>query len=232
MQIQQDPSSVARIGDSFLRGLAVTANLPERLQTMGIAYLHGTSSGSPADLFQSGLLPANQRKQVSFTGEMMGGIVPRNLNSTAISVVAVDQPILAFEYADKMLVGWHPSRSHEMMELSEGWMRSAGASQDDIDEWRPIREKIEQDRITRWDSLTEFDQAIIANPFPVICGISLAVQSFETAANVAGERSIVSAAPHKCTLFVPDDRLLKASELKENYGGTAKLRPMSLLKAV
>lgn len=228
--ILETNSDVALLRSESLKDLVAAPGLSHNLSAMGVANLHGTSSGNLIDLLRTGLIPTGQQKEVSFTGEMMGGILDSSLNHRAVSVVGNDQMSLAASYADRNLVGWEPSRSQQLMDLSEDWMRAGGTSEEVIAQWRPVRQAIENARLARWQGLTEDEQTLVRSPFPVICGILSSVKTTDTLTSIAGEKAIDYAAPSELVLFVPEEQLMPALALKEKYNSGCRICPASVLK--
>lgn len=210
-QISSNPSSVA-----------------DRLTSLGVGSLHGTASGSLFDVLKTGLVPTGEQSQVSFTGEMMGGIL--GLNKSQVSVVGLAAHEVALSYADRNLLGWEPSRSEQLVELAEGWMREGGASKEDIEKWRPVRNSIEQARKDRWEELTHQERSWVSNPFPVVFGISSQVVPQATFTSVVGELSVGDAKPAQITVFVPEDRIAEVREAVITYDSPCRVEALSILK--
>ena len=199
------------------------------LVSMGIGSIHGSSSGSLIDVLKDGLVATGNQQQVSFTGEMMGGILPSSLNHRNVSVVGLEQLEVALSYADRNLRGWSPAQSTELMSLSEGWMREGGATDEIVIAWREIRSRIETARIARWQALQDDERSLISHPFPVVYGISSEVPTYETSTKVAGERSISAAEADKLTVFVPEHKVQAIRTLVERFASPCRVESLALI---
>lgn len=208
-----------------------TTDAMRALITMDLGCLHGSSSGSLKDVLQSGLVATGLQQQVSFTGEMMGGILPSSLNSRETSVVGIDAIETALGYMDRNLAGWHPSRSADLVRQSENWMRQGGSSEEDITAWRTVRDRIEQARLTRWETLTADEQHMISHPFPVLYGIFSAVATSDTSTSVNGEKSVSAVTTDKLIVFVPDDRVASVTQIANLCSSSCRIVPLSLIGA-
>lgn len=209
---------------------AATTDARLTLIAMDLGSLHGSGSGSLKDILQVGLVATGLQQQVSFTGEMMGGILPSSLNSSQTSVVVLDAFRTALGYMRMNLSGWHPSRSESMVKQSEEWMREGGAPEESIVAWRAVRNRIEQARLDRWETLTAEEKRMISQPFPVLYGISSSVAINDTATAVKGEKSVSQVTPDKLTVFVPDQELATVTRMALLCSSACRVVPLSLIE--
>lgn len=211
--------------------LETAPSVRQTLAALGVGALHGTASGCLSDVLDKGLIATGIQTRVSFCGEMMGGILPQNLSSHSVSLASLDYLELALSYADKNLIGWHPSRSATLVSLGEQWMREGGASEMVINQWRVQRHAVEEARVARWELLSEEQRFLVSDPFPVVIGISHQVVAERPATNVRGELAVSGVPVDQLTFFVADDRVEFVKMLASNLGKTCPIHPLSSLSA-
>lgn len=179
-------------------------------------YFHGSTSASLPGVFDAenpGLAPFRtllQEGKVPFCGELWYAFRDGEGGQGFISAVSGVNFGASVEYSLRANA-WYPEKNNTK-KLEEAIQRQEEKGDPGMEGFFIVPAKsaldIERRRINAWPSLSDEEQNLILNPFPVIYGIETENESRRISSDYRGERGFLGRIPlEDLTLFIPSSKV-------------------------